>query len=61
MTMLKGTVFEQQLDFTKACFLQGLCTRQEYAKAKREIYEEAIKDIDNALKLNERSLYANQT
>ena len=52
-SMLKGTKFAQQLDFAKTCYLQGLCTLEEYRKAKHSIYKEAIKDVEEAQLLND--------
>lgn len=34
---------EASLDFSKACFLQGLCTSKEYLKAVATIYREDVK------------------
>lgn len=53
-----STEMQQRLDFAKACYLRGLCKFSEYARAKRIIYEEAIQDVEEAIKIQERGEYA---
>ena len=33
---------QQQLDFSKTCLLQGMCTTKEYMKAVKAIYKEDL-------------------
>ena len=41
---MKLTFFAQQsLDFSQACFFQGLCTTKEYMKAIETIYVDDVK------------------
>ena len=48
--LIKGTPLEQRLDFCKACYLQGLCTEEEYRKERVKIAEEVKKEIKNNYK-----------
>lgn len=48
--LVKGTKLGDRLNFAKVCFLQGLCTEEEYRKERVKIAEEIKHNYTNLIK-----------